>query len=74
MGKYYDRVFWCVDGPSLRGPSTTKNKVIIFSHTKSIIFLLYTFNFVQKLTITLFVTIFIDFVDYRNKNQEEFKK
>jgi hypothetical protein len=46
MGKYDDGVFWRVDGPSVRGPSATKNEVIIFSHTKSITFLLYTFNFV----------------------------
>ena len=45
-----------------------KNEVVIFSYTKSITFLLYTFNFIQKLTITLFLTIFIDFVENRNKN------
>jgi hypothetical protein len=74
MGKYNDRVFWCVDGPSLRGLSATKNEVIIFSHTKSITFLLYSFNFIQKLTITLFLTISIDFVDYKNKNTKNSKK
>jgi hypothetical protein len=46
MGKYDDRVFWRVDGPSLRGLSATKNEIIIFSHTKSIAFLLDTFNFI----------------------------
>jgi hypothetical protein len=74
MGKYDDRVFWRVDGPSLRGPSATKYEVIIFSHTKSITFLLYTFNFIQKLTITFFLTFFIDFVDYKNKNTKNSKK
>jgi hypothetical protein len=41
MGKYDDRVSWRVEGTGLRGPSATKNEVIIFSHTVYKLFIIY---------------------------------
>jgi hypothetical protein len=42
MGKYDDRVFWRVDGPSLQGPSTTKKRGHhIFSYKVYNLFIIY---------------------------------